>query len=71
MHLKRFLLFVLLIIGSFLMINSGVEAESGTTPIKKSDGTDLKYRNSSETVLRLTEYTYPTQDLRGVWISNT
>ncbi|OQB60733.1 MAG: hypothetical protein BWX94_01470 [Tenericutes bacterium ADurb.Bin140] len=70
MHLKRFLLFVLLIIGSFLMINSGVEAASGTTPIKKSDGTDLKYRNSSETVLRLTEYTYPTQDLRGVWISN-
>ena len=71
MQIRKFFIYVLVIIGSFFLTTSIlVDAGGSTTPIKKADGTDLKYRNSSETVLRLTEYTYPTQDFRGVWISN-
>lgn len=69
MKTKKFLLLLLALIGVILLSSNTTAAAGATTVIKKSDGTDLTYRNSSEKVLRLTEYTYPTQDFRAVWIS--
>jgi uncharacterized lipoprotein YddW (UPF0748 family) len=70
MKLKRFLIFAVALISIILFTSGNVSGAAGTTVIKRSNGTDLTYRNSSEKVLRLTEYTYPTQDFRGVWISS-
>ena len=46
-----------------------VTATGEYTTITLDDGSTLKYRNSDEEVLRLSEYNYPTQELRAAWVS--
>ncbi|MGI6758315.1 MAG: family 10 glycosylhydrolase [Bacilli bacterium] len=70
MKLKKFLILAFIFIGVLITSGGSVSAASNTTVIKKSDGSDLTYLDGSGKVMRLTEYTYPTQDFRGVWISN-
>ena len=47
-----------------------VEAANNLVPIKDNSGNVVTYRNSSEPIMRLSEYNYPTQSLRAAWVSN-
>ena len=69
---KIFLIILLISIFTLTLVkpNFKLEASNETTLVLRDDGTSVTYRNSSEKVYRLTEYTYPTQRLRATWASN-
>ncbi len=50
--------------------NKQTNAAGATTAIVDDNGNVVKYRNSSESIMRLTEYDYPNQELRACWVSN-
>ena len=74
--IKIFLCLVLTIATIFAVSHSenkvveNVEAASNLVPIKDNSGNVVTYRNSSEPIMRLSEYNYPTQSLRAAWVSN-
>lgn len=68
MNVKKILIFIFALILTVLVSFGSVSAAQ-TTVIKKADGGDLYYLDGSGKVMRLTEYTYPTQDFRAAWIS--
>lgn len=74
--IKIFLCFVLLVATIFSVANSEnnvsvqTEAASNLVPIKDNNGNTVTYRNTSEPIMRLSEYNYPTQSLRAAWVSN-
>ena len=74
--IKIFLCLVLTITTIFAVSHSennvveNVEAANNLVPIKDNSGNVVTYRNSSEPIMRLSEYNYPTQSLRAAWVSN-
>ena len=50
--------------------NLTVDAASNLVEVKDDSGNIVYHRNSSEPVMRLKEYNYPTQNLRACWVSN-
>ncbi len=74
---KIFKLFLSLVITLSLIAVAVVDKEqtetdaaSLYTEIVDDSGNVVKYRNSSEAIMRLTEYNYPNQELRACWVSN-
>lgn len=50
--------------------NKTTNASGTLVGITTSSGSDLTYRNSTEKVYRLSEYNYPTNQLRAAWVSH-
>lgn len=61
---------VFLSIFSFVIVNNNtIKSEDGLVEVTDNNGNVIKYRNSSESVMKLSEYNYPTQYLRAAWVS--
>lgn len=70
--ISKFLLMMLVMLAVFCCSTNGAvttAAASNTQTLKKGDGTTLTYRGSSEGVLALSDYDYPEQEMRAVWVS--
>ena len=73
---KLFVCLSLIICTVFIVTNSKVnknvpvDAASNLVEVKDDNGNVVYHRNSSEPVMRLKEYNYPTQNLRACWVSN-
>ena len=68
---KKLILFLLVFNFVFALLGmkvNDVKAE-GLEVIKTHTGSDLTYRGSSEKVYKLSEYNYPTNQLRAVWVT--
>ena len=74
--IKLFVCLTLVIVSMFAVINSNtnkaisVDADSNLVAIKDDSGNTVTYRNTSDPIMRLKEYNYPTQNLRACWVSN-
>ncbi|MBP3503651.1 MAG: family 10 glycosylhydrolase [Bacilli bacterium] len=74
--IKLFVCLTLVIVSMFTVINSNtnkaisVDADSNLVAIKDDSGNTVTYRNTSDPIMRLKEYNYPTQNLRACWVSN-
>ena len=74
--IKLFVCLTLVICASFVVANSkvnknvSVDAASNLVEVTDDNGNVVYHRNSSEPVMRLKEYNYPTQNLRACWVSN-
>ncbi len=67
---KSILILIFFFLFSILIIQPKVEGANNLVAIKvHGTNSDLKYRNSTETVMRLAEYNYPTSQLRAVWVT--
>ena len=73
---KLFVCLSLIICTVFIITNSKVnknvpvDAASNLVEVTDDKGNVVYHRNSSEPVMRLKEYNYPTQNLRACWVSN-
>ena len=70
--MKKFILMLLTLV--FVCALFGVQenktyAEDGLEVIKTHTGSDLTYRGTNEKVYRLSEYNYPTNQLRAAWVT--
>jgi len=61
---------VLTVVNSNVNELASVEADSELVAITTDDGSTIKYRNTSTNIMRLSEYNYPTQNLRACWVSH-
>ncbi len=74
--IKLFVCVSLVVANIFAITNSKVnetislDAASDLVAIKDDSGNTVTYRNTSEPIMRLKEYNYPTQNLRACWVSN-
>lgn len=62
------LMFILMM--ALVMPDKRVNASASLVGITTSNGGDLLYRNSTEKVYQLSEYNYPTNQLRATWVSH-
>lgn len=72
---KIFLCFVITLCSIFMVAYSNsnqeyVNASEEYTAIVDNDGNKVTYRNTNEAIMRLSEYNYPTQNLRAAWVSH-
>ena len=71
---KILICLVLLFVTVLTIVNTNktktIEADSELVAITTDDGSTIKYRNTSTNIMRLSEYNYPTQNLRACWVSN-
>ena len=74
--IKLFTCLTLVIVCALTITNSkvnknlNVDAASNLVAITDDSGNKVYYRNTSEPIMRLKEYNYPTQNLRACWVSN-
>jgi len=68
---KVMMMFLLCLVFTFFiqLSRTNVLAATNLQVLTTSSGTELKYRSSSEKVMALKEYDYPTAEFRGVWVS--
>lgn len=68
---KKLILFLLVF--NFLFTLFGIKVNDvkaeGLEVLKTHTGSDLTYRGSNEKVYKLSEYNYPTNQLRAVWVT--
>ena len=72
---KIFLCFVITLCSICMLVNSSsnkelLGASSDYTAIVDNNGNKVTYRNTNEAIMRLSEYNYPTQNLRAAWVSH-
>ena len=72
---KIFLCFVITLCSIFMVAYSNsnqeyVNASEEYTAIVDNNGNKVTYRNTNEAIMRLSEYNYPTQNLRAAWVSH-
>lgn len=72
MKYTKKIMFVLMLMLMVISIipNKTTNASGTLVGITTSSGSDLTYRNSTEKVYRLSEYNYPTNQLRAAWVSH-
>lgn len=74
--IKLFVCLTLVVCTVFVAANSkqneivSLDAASNLVAIKDDNGNTVTYRNTSDSIMRLKEYNYPTQNLRACWVSN-
>ena len=74
--IKLFVCLTLVVCTVFVAANSkqneivSLDAASNLVAIKDDNGNTVTYRNTSDPIMRLKEYNYPTQNLRACWVSN-
>ncbi|MBE6130526.1 MAG: hypothetical protein E7183_02285 [Erysipelotrichaceae bacterium] len=74
--IKLFVCLILVVCAGFAVANSkvnqnvSIDAASNLVEVTDDNGNIVYHRNSSEPVMRLKEYNYPTQNLRACWVSN-
>lgn len=74
--IKLFICLTLVVCTVFVAANSkqnktvSLDAASNLVAIKDDNGNTVTYRNTSDPIMRLKEYNYPTQNLRACWVSN-
>ena len=74
--IKLFVCLTLVVCTVFVAANSkqneivSLDAASKLVAIKDDNGNTVTYRNTSDPIMRLKEYNYPTQNLRACWVSN-
>ena len=70
-YTKKIMFVLMLMLMVISIIPNKTTNASGTlVGITTSSGSDLTYRNSTEKVYRLSEYNYPTNQLRAAWVSH-
>lgn len=67
LYIKRITMFIIFI--SLFIVSFKVYGESNKTVIIDNDGVTVKTRTTNEPVYRLTNFNYPLQQLRGVFVS--
>lgn len=74
--IKLFVCLTLVVCTVFVAANSkqnktvSLDAASNLVAIKDDSGNTVTYRDTSDPIMRLKEYNYPTQNLRACWVSN-
>lgn len=61
---------VLTVVNSKVNKNTTVDAASNLVSVRDDEGNVVYHRGTSEPIMRLKEYNYPTQNLRACWVSN-
>lgn len=68
--MKKFVKYLMFILLAVVLCNVNISATSTLTPLKRTSGSgNVTYRGSNVEVLIPTEYTKPTSEFRGVWVS--